>query len=1064
MLPIHPAFSYICPMPTPREQLTENFEKEYRQLNAQQQQAVEKLYGPVMVIAGPGTGKTQILAARIGRLLQETDTLPENILCLTYTDAGTVAMRRRLLRFIGADAYRVNIYTFHAFCNDLIQDHLFLFEKNSLEPVSDLERIELIKSIIDGLEKDNPLKRYRSDAYFEINALQRLYSNIKREGWTPGYIKSCIARYIADLSNREEFIYKTSRKGKYEKGDLKTDAIEKEKEKMQRLEAAVDTFPAYQALLQQHNRYDFEDMINWVLQAFEEHPSLLAECQEQYQFILVDEYQDTSGSQNALVKALLGDDPEPNIFVVGDDDQSIYRFQGANVENMLNFAEHYVKALFTVVLQVNYRSVQPVLDVSRVLIEKNGERLIRKLPGLEKELTAGHPDRKDLLLEPGLHIYINPFQEMAGITLQIERLIREEGVAPEHIAVIYRENKYGEELSHFFRQKDIPFYAKKRQDLFQDPLARKLLTILRYIAAEMEVPYSGDGLLFEILHYDFYQVPPAEIARLSVSVAEKGFREKVSLRSYLQDWLKTKNPTLFDRQPYEALMNVSRKLESWIAAGFNETLQELVERVIRDGGFLQQVLQSDDKAWGMQVLNAAFDFVKSETRRQPDLRIGQLVRTFDLMAQNGLTIDVQRILGNEKGVNLLTAHGAKGLEFDHVFLAGCNAGNWEKKRKPASGYTYPDTLLETQPRQQEEEELRRLFFVAVTRAERYLNISWCRESNDGKELEPSRFIAEIGDEIILPETEWHFSSDQLADFAALVFAEKSAPRISSDDHDFIESLLEKFVMNVTALNNYLDCPLKFYYNNLLRVPAAKSEATEFGSAVHHALERLFVKMQESPSKEFPPVDELVDDFRWYMNHHRESFTREAYARRLEYGADILTSYYDKYLHTWNKVVSVERNIRQVVIDEIPLKGKLDKLEFDGSLVNVVDYKTGNYERPGTKEKLWAPNDKNPQGGSYWRQAVFYKLLIDHYKLKDWRVVSTEFDFIEPNKKKEYYKHRIDISPEDTVIVLQQIRDTWRKIQNREFYTGCGKADCHWCNFTKEHHLYEALEEIREEEA
>src|SRR6478609_11262050 len=157
-----------------RQQL-EKFHEEYNRLNEQQKLAVDTIEGPVMVIAGPGTGKTQILASRIGKILLETDAQPENILCLTYTDAGVVAMRKRLLQFIGADAYKVAIYTFHAFCNDVIQDNLSLFEKTSLDPISDLERIELMKEMIDGFGKDHPLKRYRGDVYYEINALQSLF-------------------------------------------------------------------------------------------------------------------------------------------------------------------------------------------------------------------------------------------------------------------------------------------------------------------------------------------------------------------------------------------------------------------------------------------------------------------------------------------------------------------------------------------------------------------------------------------------------------------------------------------------------------------------------------------------------------------------------------------------------------------------------------------------------------------------------------------------------------------------------------------------------------------------
>ncbi len=174
----------------------QKFNEIYNKLNAQQKQAVDTIEGPVMVIAGPGTGKTQILGARIGKILLETDTQPDNILCLTYTDAGTIAMRKRLSSFIGADAYKVHIYTFHAFCNDVIQENLSLFDKTSLDPITDLQRIDIYRELIDGFGKNHPLKRYRGDVYFEIHNLQNLFSAMKREGWTAIYINSRIDAYI----------------------------------------------------------------------------------------------------------------------------------------------------------------------------------------------------------------------------------------------------------------------------------------------------------------------------------------------------------------------------------------------------------------------------------------------------------------------------------------------------------------------------------------------------------------------------------------------------------------------------------------------------------------------------------------------------------------------------------------------------------------------------------------------------------------------------------------------------------------------------------------------------
>src|SRR5882672_2052655 len=414
----------------------------YNSLNDQQKKAVDTIDGPVMVVAGPGTGKTQILSARIGKILIDTDTKPENILCLTYTDAGAMAMRRRLISFIGPDAYKVNISTFHAFCNDIIQENLFLFEKTALDAVSELERIALLKELIDKFPKDHALKRYRGDVYFETNNLKSLFSTMKREGWTPAFVSGKIDDYLQDIETRDEFIYKRA-SGKFKAGDKKLDKINDEKERMEKLRAAVNEFDHFQQIMRNRNRYDFDDMINWVISSFEENESLLRRYQEKFLYILVDEFQDTSGTQNRLVQLLINYWDKPNVFVVGDDNQSIYRFQGANVANMLDFKNNYQKDLLTVVLTHNYRSTQPILDISKTLISRNNERLIKKIDGLSKELVAANTLINQLNHLPVIREYETQRQEMTDITLQVERLISQ-GVAPGRIGVIYKENKYGE--------------------------------------------------------------------------------------------------------------------------------------------------------------------------------------------------------------------------------------------------------------------------------------------------------------------------------------------------------------------------------------------------------------------------------------------------------------------------------------------------------------------------------------------------------------------------------------------------------------------------------------------
>ena len=1038
------------------EQQKAQFVKIYSALNAQQKVAVDTIEGPVMVIAGPGTGKTQILSARIGKILLETDTSPENILCLTYTDAGAVAMRKRLLGFIGPDAYKVNIYTFHAFCNDIIQENLSLFEKNSLDPISDLEKIDLFKQLIDGFEKNNPLKRYRGDVYFEINNLQQLFSSMKKEGWTPEFISDKINAYLNDLPNREEFVYKRAYK-QFKAGDLKENKIVEEQEKMGKLLAAVNEFPNFQQLMRRRNRYDFDDMINWVIKAFEENPTLLSRYQEQFLYILVDEYQDTSGTQNRLVELLINYWEQPNIFVVGDDDQSIYRFQGANVENMLGFANRYQDDLVKIVLTNNYRSTQPILDISKTLIDRNEERLIKQIEGLSKTLKASNNDLQSITEFPVINEYESVRQEMIAICLQVQSLL-DAGVLPGRIGIIYKENKYGEALTQFLKQRKIAVYSKRNLNILEIPLAKKIILFLKYLAAELDTAFGGEEMLFEILHFDWFNIPPIQIATLSSLVADRKFGEnKTSLRKQIFEKANGPASDLFSTATPAGLIIASKAVEKLIADVSNCTLINLFENLIRDTQLLSWIMLSEEKHWHLQVLSGLFEFIKEEAGRNPTLSLDQLVNIFSLMEKEDLALPLVQVSGSDKGVNLLTAHGSKGLEFEQVFFAGCNASNWEKKRKPGGGYSFPDTLFQSQPKQSEEEELRRLFYVAITRAELKLSISYSKYRNDGKALEPSMFIAEIQDIHALPIQQIALDTTVLSEFALVQFEEEQAPEIEKVEAEFIDRILEKFVMNVTALNNYLKCPLQFYFQNLVRVPSGKSEATEFGSAVHFALEKLFSKMQTNDR--FPELAEFINDFEWYMHRHRESFTREEFNRRKEYGQEVLTNYYNKYLASWNKIVAVERTIRNVVVAGVPLKGKLDKLEFDGKSVNVVDYKTGDIEK--AKKKLNPPHEEDPNGGDYWRQAVFYKILVDNYEQKNWQVVSTEFDFIEPDKKKQFRKEKIVIQEADITTVKQQIQTVWKKIQDRELYTGCGKKECHWCNFVKDNNMAIALHDLNE---
>jgi len=1028
----------------------------YSALNEQQKKAVDTIDGPVMVIAGPGTGKTQILGARIGKILLETDTAPENILCLTYTDAGAIAMRKRLVDFIGASAYKVTIATFHSFCNDIIQDNLSLFEKPSLDPISELEKIELLKILIDQFDKNNPLKRYRGDVYYEMSNLSRLFSAMKKEGWTTAYLIEQVNRYITEIPTRDEFVYKKKYK-QFEAGSLKQGLVDAALEKMEKLKAAVASFDTYQDLMKSHSRYDFDDMINWVIAAFKENKNLLAQYQERYLYILVDEYQDTSGTQNELVQLLVNYWEQPNLFVVGDDDQSIFRFQGANVENMLHYQKQYEQDLVTIVLENNYRSTQPILDASTLLINNNQERLINKVKGLSKNLIAALPENISIKKPPVIAVYNDPQEEMMAIAEQINQLINQ-GIAPKEIAVLYKENKYGEEIAHFLQQKNIPIYSKRTANLFDQVLIQQIIKILDYLACEWDQPNEGANLLFEILHFKWWHISPITIAVLTTEANQLKYgNPEKSFRQVLVEKTQDAQINLFEQGGIVAVAKAMRVMEDLMSQIPNVTLLNLVEQILQKTGIIQEVLTGHDKSDELTLVSHFFDFIKEETHRHPNLHLSSLVAMLKLMRREDIRLPLPITTGNESGVNLLTAHGSKGLEFNYVFLAGTNAHYWEKKRSTANaGYTLPDTVLSSLEHANDKEELRRLFYVAITRAKQNLSISYSQYKTDGKEAEPSQFIIEVleGKEANIQKMEVPAAIKTTYTLLRLHAAPR--PEIQQLENDFITPKLEKFSMNVTALNNYLKCPLHFYYNSLIRVPSGKSEATTFGSAVHDALNKLFKKMQDAGNV-FPDTQTLVQDFNYYMNRHREAFTQQEFKDRKELGETVLIKFYDKYVNEWNKVVTTEYRINNVVFKDIPLKGAIDKIEFNGKQVVVIDYKTGNIEN--AREKLQAPNDKNPLGGDYWRQAVFYKILLNHHP-KNWEVVSAEFDFVEPNKKKQFEKIAISISDADLTTVGQQIQLVWEKIQNKDFYTGCGKEDCHWCNFVKTNELAVALHEIK----
>lgn len=1018
-------------------------------LNDAQRRAVETTEGPVLVIAGPGTGKTQIIAARIGHILSSklTQAQPQNILCLTYTDAGAIAMRKRLLDFIGPTAYRVNIYTFHAFCNEVIQSNLDFFGKRMLEPISDLEKVNLLREIIDGLSSLHPLKRLRGDLYSDLSRLDNLFSMMKEEDWSPEFIRLCCDAYISDLPKREQFIYKRANVVKGIKvGDLKTQLISKEEEKMAKLIAAAELFPLFQEKMLAMNRYDYSDMILWVIAAFKEDENMLRNYQERFLYFLVDEFQDTNGAQNEILSLLTSFWPNPNVFCVGDDDQSIYEFQGARIENIREFVGRN-KETETIVLTENYRSTQVILDAARCVIENNTERLINLDSSLNKDLTAALPEMEQSAVTPVISEYPNIMQEEAGVISKIMEL-KEAGVPLNEIAVIYYRHAQAENIIQLMQKKGIAYKVRKRINILDLPLVRNLLSLLQFVSEEARKPHSAEFMLFEILHFKFLGIDPYDIITIAVHADEK----KLKWRQLMSNEMELQQLYL---RGAKNISDFEKHVSEWIADTKNLTLQILLEKVLNESGILNYILKQEDKVFLLQMLSTFFAFVKAENTRHPRMKIQDLLTMIEQMDDHRIDLPFQQIIHKEDGVNFTTCHSAKGLEFRYVFVIGCTSDKWESARGGHFNFSLPDTLTHTQE-ENRIESTRRLFYVAITRAKEFLYISYAAKGNDGKERESSQFIHESQ----LPVEQVKVSDEVLLDLMETSLQPIPRPKIELFDEEYIRSALENFALSPTSLNSYLDCPIRFYFEQILPLPVAQNDSMAFGTCIHESLRKLFEKMKKNHDI-FPEKEILISNFESLMRDNRASFTEKQFSNRGELGKQLLGEYYDRYVNEWNKIMVFEYMIRNVEVDGVPIKGKLDKIEFNGNDVNVVDYKTGKpkyigkYTRPPSTyelpEILPATRDEATEiyGGDYWRQLVFYKILLDHQRFKKWNMVSGEIDYLEKNENGEFEKRRISISNDDTRFVRHLIKSSYEKIMNHEFSVGCGKEDCAWCGFVRE---------------
>ena len=981
-------------------------------LNPEQKEAAQGMYGTHVVVAGAGTGKTQILAARIANMLtSEVMISPSMILALTFTDAGVVAMRKRLVSVIGVEAYKIAIHTFHSFCNEIIQVNPAYFMIKDFEPISQLEQLEIVYKIIDQLPFNNPLKRLSGNPYYEAPRMLRFFQTFKDENYTVEGVKDAAQRYLDSLPEREEYIYKRANKKKgISVGDVKKDLINKEAERIALVIAASELVQKYNDLMAEKKRYDFSDMIFWVLKAFQKDEYFLLNYQEHYQYLLVDEFQDTNNSQLALINTLMNFWDNPNIFVVGDDDQSVYEFNGARIKNIIDFIQQYQPAI--TVLKSNYRSTQPILDAADSVISNNEQRLINELPGLSKELvSAKYGNRKTL--QPHVFEFGNTALESAWAAEYIEHLISENEL-PSEIAVLYRKHRQSEDLLQQLKVKRIPYNIRKRLNVLDTVIVKQILEIIEYIVSYQEVQQQAiENKLFNILHFRFWDNDISKIHKYYISRLDKDSRS---------------------RKPVD-IVKVETILDNLINDYNNSTFIQHLHRLLKDTGLIDYVLALDDSVEVLNYVSTFFNWVKAEVYKDSSINGRKLLEMISKMRDNSLTLSVENLHGSDEGVNLMTIHGSKGLEFKHVIMLGCNRHEWEKSRSGALSYTLPDTLTFSGGEDKLESN-RRLFYVGMTRAKEDLTITYAGQSVSGKDLEATQFIAESGLEIS--------PAPEVKNITGFVKNSLTLPTFDmrAVNKEIIANRLANLKLSISAVSKYLKCQVAYYYENVLRVPFVAHPALIFGNATHASLRSLY---EASKINEPLSWSAFYSVFEEYMDRNLVQMNSEEYLRRIELGRTILRAFYAHEFPKSNHVTLNEFHIPRLVLPNgVPFTGDIDKMEFNGNMVDVVDYKTGNPKNAA--KKAAPPSEKDLLGGDYWRQGVAYKIMLDNLPGRNWRFNTGRLDILTP---KSVNKIEIPVTPEYERIVLNQIKQAYDGILAQEFSHGCEDENCVWCNFEKQ---------------
>ena len=987
--------------------------------NSKQQQAIDILNGQVMLLAGPGTGKTFTVIHRIEKMLAD-GVEPSSILCLTFSDAAASEMRQRLIKKMGVVASAVDIYTYHSFCNDLIKTYPDKFEMTSgVKLITDAEKISIMKECIDDANLEFFVPS-RADRYFFTKNFISYVEKLKTQRVSKDEYMACIdtnPMLMPRYKELESEIYEREQAGNT-KNKTRYNELEKIKTNIEKAKELWTLFELYSTKMINKNLIDFSDMINLVLTSFEEDSQFLSEVSNKYKYFLVDEYQDTNDLQNQIIFNLLDGNDEKNIFVVGDDDQIIYGFQGAKSDNIENFLTKYPNTT-VICLEENNRSTQTILDFSNLIVNQDENRLENNLYfkekyNISKKLTAKNPkiivkDKKIKRIQFG-----EILQEFNYIVDDIKTLIEsdfapktdEDKIDYSQIAIISKKRAELQTFAELLKGKNIPFQIDEGKSIFA---IRSTILIYFYIKAMNNYLTSSDklfGLLlsepFKIDQQDYNKI--LEEKRLWKKDESSDF---ITLMRNLNGW---KNPEKITK-----FLETFDYLQDYASSN---NLRNAVVEIINRTGLLTYFYKSgknrsENLAGIRKIISEATDFQNSDSTKN----LSDFVKYLDDCFENEIDINLDKDSVVQNAVQLMTYHGSKGREFEYVYLPNLISSNWEDFRMPGEYKLITEDVPDKDAAQaKKDSELLKLLFVGITRAKHTLTISFA-DSNNGKAQQITKYLE--------PTANYDFDSEQFecsADDLTTEFYRSVSSDVFDNQKAFkneIEERVKSVVLSPSRLNDYLSCPRKFFYVKVLGIDVEEADwdGANFGTLIHSLIERAVKVAKESA---YPTLEEILEKFRLGMDGMK--FSSEAKKEKyFKQGQKLLTNYYPYFSQIpISRITDIEFSFYGVDVDGDFITGKIDRIEknSDGTF-ELYDYKTGNY----SSEKKIAPNEEKQ---NYFNQLCFYKYAYE--KLTGNKVSKVGIIYVE-NHEKSVDKYLTD---DDMKYIETLIKDTYQNIKALKF--------------------------------